>query len=164
MTDAEHNGAVLGPVKMTNHDGSLAFGVGWSDGDPADARSLAPWYAHPSGEVVYLGEPDALAADALTYIADVSADGSLVAGVYHYDFVENSLTSRSQAWIWTQATGLVSAQAILDGLEPQRLQHRDIVEVSSDGRTWLVSTWSPTPDGVQSPVVRAALVRLSPKR
>ena len=164
MTDAEHNGAVLGAVKMTNHDGSLAFGVGWSDGDPADARSLAPWYAHPSGEVVYLGEPDALAADALTYIADVSADGSLVAGVYHYDFVENSLTSRSQAWIWTQATGLVSAQAILDGLEPQRLQHRDIVEVSSDGRTWLVSTWSPTPDGVQSPVVRAALVRLSPKR
>jgi len=42
MIDAEHNGAVLGPAKMTNHDGSLAFGVGWSDGDRVGRMETLP--------------------------------------------------------------------------------------------------------------------------
>jgi hypothetical protein len=90
---------------------SIVYGVGLYNHDPNNPQSLEAWYSKNNGGFDYLGA----LSDALDYsVQSTTPDGSLVAGLYdaYPPSVNYPAATVSRAFIWTQATGIVSVRSL----------------------------------------------------
>jgi len=120
------------------------------------------WYLKSNGAFGYLGSlADALVDSPSYAVTDTTPDGSLVVGVYRANVSVADVDSGGalHAFVWTQATGMVSVRSLMAELGIGDDEWRDItaVRVSHDGHRLLVGGYLDTER------FRAAVIELAPK-
>ncbi len=115
-----------------------------------------------SGEVTYLDVPEIEGFGGIA-VVDSSADGGLVAGTYGYFNVDAGLFV-PEGWLWTQGTGMVLLQPIIDEYQFSDTWERNLRDISTNGRLLLFSGWEPSLDPRVMTQYRAAILRLKPRR
>jgi hypothetical protein len=155
-------GRELSWASACNSDCSLTFGTGWAVTDPAQPISYQPWFIRPSGDVTYLDVPEIPGYGGIG-IDDASADGSLIAGSYGY-FNADAGWFVPEGWLWTQDTGMVLLQPIIDEYQFSDTWERNLRDISTNGRLLLFSGWEPSLDPRVMTQYRAAILRLKPRR
>lgn len=142
-------GAELGIAFRCNHDCSLIFGSGQAEYDPNHPHAAEAWFLRQGQGVTYIGVPDDALGSA-SGVSAVSVDGSLAVGVYDQEEYE-----RLGSFIWTQRTGMVSVDALIDklGIGDHDWRTMQAVSVSSTGDKILMSGWFKTEDSQNRAVV-----------
>lgn len=121
------------------------------------------WYLKSDGAFGYLGAlPDAPIPNSYV-ITDATPDGSLVVGGYlayqYLDYPDVAYASR--AFIWTEATGIVSVRSLVNelGIGDDDWHEIDAVRVSPDGRRILLGGYR----DLDLSQARAVVLQLVPK-
>ena len=161
LTDAR-DGQELGWASACNRDCSLIFGAGWSVIDPMQSFSYSPWLMRASGEVTYLDVPEIEGFGGIA-VVDSSAEGGIVAGTYGY-FNADAGWFVPEGWLWTQDTGMVLLQPIIDEYQFSDTWERNLRDISTNGRLLLFSGWEPSLDPRVMTQYRAAILRLKLRR
>lgn len=166
-----HNpeGEELSVAGTCDADCNIIFGEGLYNYDPNHPHPGEAWYLKSDGVFGYLGAlPDAPVTSISYTVTDATPDGSIAVGSYYaYQFVgyPNSGTG-SRAFIWTEATGIVSVRALVDelGIGDDDWNETYSVRISSDGRRIL---WggihAMDPIGYNVEHSRAVVLQLVPK-
>ena len=137
-------GERLGRANACNHDCSVIVGNGRAGfyapwlGEVSEA-----WYWMPTGEFAFLGQ---LSHEypIFRYRPDATTDdGSLIVG--SYVFSEPGFGQRRRVFIWTQNTGIVSVNSLIDELGIGDLQWKNMqaIDVSSSGDKILLTAEHP---------------------
>jgi hypothetical protein len=161
-------GEKLENARACNADCSIVFGDGIFLPSPDHPHPEQPWYLKNDGTFGYFGILDDAATEAHSYtVADATSDGSLAVGSYRNINSPNA-TPYYLAFLWTQATGIVSVRSLVDdlGIGDNNWFQVSATSVSSDGRMILLSGAFalPPPNGqTRVPASRAVVLRLTPK-
>lgn len=159
------DGEKLENASACNADCSIVFGDGIYLPNPDHPHPEQAWYLKSDQTFGYLGILDDASATAHSYaVIDTTADGSLAVGAYR----SSDATPTYVAFVWTQATGIVSVRSLVSdlGIGDNNWAQASAVGVSSDGRKiLLIGTFlPPPPDGqVHVPASRAVVLHLTPK-
>ena len=162
-------GQRLANATVCNADCSIIFGDGIYQPALDNPQGIQAWYLKSDGQFAFLG---AFADGMDRYsINDAAADGSLAVGTYRASGAivnSNGAFSAYRAFIWTQATGIVSVRSLIDdlGIGDDNWNDVSAVSVSPDGLKILLSGTThgpPQPHQIQVPSGRAAVLRLTPK-
>jgi len=162
-------GEELSVASTCDAECNVIFGEGLYNYDPNHPHPGEAWYLKKDGAFGYLGAlPDAFVTPISYAVTDATPDGSLAVGVYTaYQFVgyPNSGTG-SRAFIWTEATGIVSVRSLVEALGIGDDDWNDLynVRVSPDGRSILLSgNHAVDPGAFQIGHSRAVVLQLVPK-
>ena len=129
-------GSELGWSSSCNVDCSVIFGFDQSLIDTTHPHSRQAWYWKAQGESGYLGHAEDvfLQTGRPYWLGEVTRDGTLVTGSY----VTSPHTA--EAYLWTQSTGLVSLEPLLQELQlAEPWTERAAASVSSSGDLVLLS-------------------------
>jgi hypothetical protein len=141
---------------------NIIFGAGLFNYDPAHVHPWEAWYLKKDGAFGYFGAlADAPVAAPSYAVTDAVADGSLAVGTYSaywYAADPNSETT-VRAFIWTEATGIVSVRSLINDLGIGEDDWDDItsVRISPDGAKILLGGYRDLDH------FRAAVLQLTPK-
>jgi len=155
-------GRDLGGATACSADCRIVFGA---DSLIEGSVSQAYYWMSPT-QSGYLGVLDGVIEDQFGssyYIADVAADGSLAVGRYNVlgRTVGNAIQVASGGLIWTQNTGLLPINELLDEInQPLDWDEMAAVSVSSDGR-WILLQGEKGSGAQARP--KAAALRLEPR-
>jgi len=165
-----HNpdGEELSAASACDADCNIVFGEGLYNYDSNHPHLNEAWYLKKDGVFGYFGAlPDAPVASPSYGVGDVIPDGSLAVGGYiAYQNVDHPVFGTgSRAFIWTQATGIVSVRSLVDlGIGDDDWNEVNNARVSSDGRYILLGgTHALDPFGSQPEHSRAVVLRLMAK-
>ncbi|MEO8803541.1 MAG: hypothetical protein ABI304_05675 [Rudaea sp.] len=162
-------GERLAHASICNADCSIIFGDGIYQPGPDNPQGKLAWYLRSDGQFDYLG---ALADGMDNYSVNAaSADGSLAVGTYRASGAivnSNGTFAAYRAFIWTQATGIVSVSSLIDdlGIGDNDWIDASALSVSPDGLKILLSGTKhgpQQPHQIQVPSGRAAVLQLTPK-
>jgi len=107
-------GEELGAANACNADCSIVYGNGLYNYDINNLQTLEGWYLTSDGAFEYMGA----LADSIGYgVTRTTPDGSIAIGVYQAYAPDNypALTV-TRAFIWTEATGIVSVRSLVSEL------------------------------------------------
>jgi len=166
-----HNpdGEELSVAGACDADCSIIFGEGLYNYDPNHPHLGEAWYLKKDGAFGYFGAlPDAPVASPSYAVTDATPDGSLAVGRYEaYQYLGYPDSgSGSRAFIWTEATGIVSLRSLVDDLGIGDDDWNEIynVRISPDGRNILLGgIHALDPGGFQLDHSRAVVLQLVPK-
>ena len=160
-------GEELSVATACNGDCSVIFGCGLYDYDPNHPHPGEAWYLKNDGGFGYLGAlPDAPITGRSYAVSDATADGSLAVGNYssyaNADQPDSGTTTR--AFIWTQATGIVSVRSLVTelGIGDDDWNEVDAMRLSPDGLKILIGGVHIPQEG-QIDHTRAVVLQLAPK-
>ncbi|MGH8041208.1 MAG: hypothetical protein ACREPN_04090 [Rudaea sp.] len=108
-------GQELAAAAACNADCSIVYGAGLYNRDPNNPQTLEAWYSKNDGTFDYMGT----LSDALDYgVGGTTPNGSIVVGVYDADPPTSNYPAAtvSRAFIWTEATGIVSVRSLTSEL------------------------------------------------
>lgn len=151
-----------------NRDCSLIFGIGQLKVQPDQPHWLNSWIWIKGDETVYVGAPNDALDTGHSAPIEVTASGDLVVGVYdlkfgvyEYDFA----VPRVGFYIWTQRTGIVSVDALVEqlGIGDHAWGMTNPPRVSLNGKYILLSGWFPYTTAGAPDRNRAVVLELAPK-
>jgi hypothetical protein len=128
------DGTILNVPVACDRNCSIVFGRDVVDVAPSDPRRGLAWYWTETGHMNYLGTTPAASqlSPPRFAVLDATADGTLAVGAFAVPRFDGGLGSH--AFVWTQATGIVSVPELLDNIgRPLNWHVMDAVSVSSDG-------------------------------
>ena len=163
------DGEELSVAGACDADCNIIFGEGLYNYDPNHPHLNEAWYLKKDGTFGYFGAlPDAYAASPAYAVTDAIPDGSLAVGRYEaYQYVGHPDSGAgSRAFVWTEATGIVSVRSLVGTLDIGDDDWNEIsnVRISSDGRSILLGGSHATdPGGFQVEHSRAVVIQLVPK-
>jgi hypothetical protein len=159
------DGDTLAEGTACDADCSIVFGDGFYIPDNSTKpHSRDAWYLKNDGAFGHLGA----LADAVSlgwyYVNSVTPDGTLATGSY---VVGDPVYGQAvRAFVWTQATGIVSVRSLVAelGIGDDDWSSQRTANISPDGEKILLTGWHkstvyPQPDGYS----RAVVLRLLPK-
>ena len=158
-------GQGLGGAFLCNQDCSVIAGTGLAGLFSPERRA---WVRTREGTFFYLdGLDTAPASGTIYWPRAMSADGSLIVGIYQYsddDPPENLGSLIQRAFVWTQRTGTVSLSELLEasGIIDDQWRIVSAQSVSSSGDKVLISAW-PSVSPADATQVRALVLELSPQ-
>jgi hypothetical protein len=157
----DNDGHELAWALSVSSDGGLVFGVDQVVPSASHPNAGQAWWWQAPGRMAYLGTPDDAVIDyyAPFWVADVTHDGNMVVGSY-----ANDQTAGSDAYIWTQHTGIVRVSRILheSGIASDWTS-RSAVSVTTHGDRILLSGRVEATRPGELSVMRAAVIRLMPR-
>lgn len=160
----DDTGALLASVRFCNADCSVLIGVGQAELVPDHPNAGETW-VWIAGKTTYLGTllypgSETITGNFSPY--DTSSDGSLIVGEYTEMVAEGFYAS--PAFIWTQATGLVSMGEVLEelALDEGPWNWMRAASVSSSGDKILLVGESRIPGAGAGDRRRAAILTMMP--
>lgn len=137
-------GEELGVAAVCDIDCNIVFGEGLYDYDPSHPHPGEAWYLKNDGTFGYLGTlADALISGRSYAVSDATSDGSLVIGSYGVapPTITYPATIVTRAFIWTQATGIVSVRSLASelGIGSDDWDVFNAIRLSPDGTKILLS-------------------------
>ena len=154
----DNQGHDLSWALFVSADGGLVFGADQVVPDASHPNAGQAWWWRGPGDMGYLGSPD----DAVIHyyapywVSDGTHDGNLIVGTY-----ANGELASSDAYIWTQHTGIVSVNRLLqDAGIASDWTDRGGVQVTSTGDRILLNGMVGSPGPGQPIVHKAAVLRL----
>ncbi len=181
---------ILGGTLRFQGDWPVGIGIRWDNGgeptflhDPDGEELPVPracdancnimfgpgdqaWYLESDGAFGYLGGIADATVPTSYEVFDATADGSLVVGEYdaYANVSHPEFGGASRAFIWTQATGMVSVRSLVTelGIGDDDWKEIDTVRLSPDGLKILIGGLHVPPEG-QVDHTRAVVLQLTPK-
>jgi hypothetical protein len=137
------DGEELAVASACDANCSIVFGAGLYSYDPNHAHPGEAWYLKSDGAFGYFGAlVDALVTARSYAVSDAIPDGSLAVGAYqtYPPSVGYPAGTVSRAFIWTEATGIVSVRSLVDelGIGDDDWDEMNAVRISTDGRKILL--------------------------
>lgn len=154
----DNQGHDLSWALFVSANGGLVFGADQVVPDANHPNAGQAWWWRGPGDMGYLGSPD----DAVIHyyapywVSDGTHDGNLIVGTY-----ANGELASSDAYIWTQHTGIVSVNKLLqDAGITSNWTDRGGVQVTSTGDQIVLNGMVGSPGPGQPIVHKAAVLRL----
>ncbi|HET8940492.1 MAG TPA: hypothetical protein VFN13_00695, partial [Rudaea sp.] len=146
---------------------SIVFGAGLYTYDPKHAHPGEAWLLKNDATLEYLGAlPDAPVTARSYAVTDATPDGSMAVGAYQAYPPSTSYPAAavSRAFIWTQATGILSVRSLIDELDigDDDWDVINAVRITSDGQKILLGGLHRL-DRYPLGYARAVVLKLAPK-
>jgi hypothetical protein len=163
------DGEELAFAASCNADCSIVFGDGLYEYEPDRPSQGEAWLLENGGAFEYLGLlPDTPKPQSYYYVTDATPNGSLVVGSYDalQDIGDPGSDVGSRAFIWTEATGIVSVRSLVNdlGIGDDDWGEVDAAHVSPDGDKIVLSGFHARDSAVYDPYhFRVVVLQLAPK-